>query len=76
MERPVSKTCSRCDGAKVVVTEVKLKNKTGLFDCWGHPIYEWKVSTNTQPCPVCKRRGSIVVKEKVDCTYCKGKGVL
>lgn len=82
--------CSRCDGTGVLVTDIVLKDtihKTGVQAFYNDRGEHWsvpygynergqRVSKNRQPCPQCKRRGSVSVKKSVECTGCKGAGWL
>lgn len=82
--------CSRCDGTGIFVTDIVLKDtihKTGVqgfyndrgdhwTETYGYNERGQRVSKNRQPCPQCKRQGSVPVKKSVECSSCKGAGWL
>ena len=57
----VRETCDRCEGAGVLVTEVKLRNKQ-----WGSDYGFEKKSTSKKSCPRCNRTGSVSAKKEVE----------
>ena len=70
----VNETCERCGGTGVSITEVELSDS--VHHDWGWRGKTTRKAQNKQPCPRCKRRGKIPVKKEVECSVCKGAGLL
>lgn len=66
--------CEKCEGAGTVVLGVELDDT--VHDSWGWKSTVKRKSINRQPCPRCNRRGKLSVKKNVECSVCKGSGLL
>lgn len=73
----VNETCERCEGTGISITEVELSDTKHSTDgYWNYRHKTTRKAQNKQPCPRCKRRGKIPVKKEVECSVCKGVGLL
>ena len=73
----VNETCERCEGTGISITEVELSDTKHSTDgYWNYRHKTTRKAQNKQPCPRCKRRGKIPVKKEVECSVCKGAGLL
>lgn len=71
----VYETCERCEGTGVSITEVELSD-TQHDGYWSYRSKTTRKAQNKQPCPRCKRRGKLPVKKEIECSVCKGAGLL